>query len=331
MFKEFLTTACLFILLMGAWNAATEAGEKSRRLPTDLYIFGDSLSDSGNLFFLSGEIQPPSPPYFEGRFSNGPVWVESLSLLLDLEVDLDTNVVDDPLANNQAIGSAFTGFGSASGEPFGVLSQVENFVTVGGSFDPDDLVIVWAGANDYLFTDRTPTRVVGDLSAAIKWLAIVGGQRFLVPNLPNLGDTPAGVSSGNAADLNALTAAHNAVLLHAIAELRTSHRLDIVLLDVNTTFIQVLENPQVFGFNNVSTPCLVRQPDGTTSPTGACPPAGTTFNAAGVLFWDLVHPTAAAHRQIAIGAYTTLMAVRDERLVANNSDHDDWRTVAYAR
>ena len=43
-----------------------------------MVVFGDSLSDSGNLFTFTGEAVPASPPYFEGRFSNGPVWVEDL-------------------------------------------------------------------------------------------------------------------------------------------------------------------------------------------------------------------------------------------------------------
>ena len=38
------------------------------------YVFGDSLSDDGNLFDLTGN---PPPPYFEGRFSNGPVWADT--------------------------------------------------------------------------------------------------------------------------------------------------------------------------------------------------------------------------------------------------------------
>jgi phospholipase/lecithinase/hemolysin len=35
---------------------------------SSLYVFGDSLSDSGNLFGLTGGITPPSPAHF-----NGPV------------------------------------------------------------------------------------------------------------------------------------------------------------------------------------------------------------------------------------------------------------------
>ena len=41
-----------------------------------LVVFGDSLSDNGNLYAVLG--QPTSPPYYQGRFSNGPVFTELL-------------------------------------------------------------------------------------------------------------------------------------------------------------------------------------------------------------------------------------------------------------
>jgi outer membrane lipase/esterase len=40
---------------------------------TNVIVYGDSLSDNGNLYALMGE--PPSSPYWMGRFSNGPVTV----------------------------------------------------------------------------------------------------------------------------------------------------------------------------------------------------------------------------------------------------------------
>ncbi|MES9970892.1 MAG: SGNH/GDSL hydrolase family protein [Candidatus Thiodiazotropha sp.] len=60
-------------------------------------VFGDSLSDPGNAFFLSGinlkppyetlnEFLIPDAPYARGgnHFSNGPTWVERLGRELDL-------------------------------------------------------------------------------------------------------------------------------------------------------------------------------------------------------------------------------------------------------
>ncbi|KAJ2739050.1 hypothetical protein GGI20_006174, partial [Coemansia sp. BCRC 34301] len=47
-----------------------------------LYIFGDSLSDVGTLRQLTLGLVPP-PPYWNGRFSSGPVWNEYLAKLLN--------------------------------------------------------------------------------------------------------------------------------------------------------------------------------------------------------------------------------------------------------
>src|SRR5512136_343092 len=44
-----------------------------------MWIFGDSLSDVGNLYLATGGTQPPASNYWQGRSSNGPVWVEYLA------------------------------------------------------------------------------------------------------------------------------------------------------------------------------------------------------------------------------------------------------------
>lgn len=331
MINRFLITTHRTLLLFGLATAmafgfglpAAEARELSARPFTDLYIFGDSLSDSGNLFAASGGAEPPSPPYFKGRFSSGPVWVENLALLLDLDVEFETNVFVDPLANNQAFAGAFAGFGSEAGGPFGVLEQVGNFVAAGGRFGRDDLVIVWAGANNYFGGDTDPEAVVGSLLRAIRELSRAGARRFLVPNLPDLGATPGGAGSGNAEGLNALAAAHNATLAKTLGKLRRRSRLEVALLDVNATFGQILDDPEIFGFDNVSAPCLIQNPDGSRTPTGACPPTAGTFDADGVLFWDLIHPSAAGHGTIAAVAHSTLRALQNRALIARRDDDDD--------
>jgi phospholipase/lecithinase/hemolysin len=46
----------------------------------NLYVFGDSLSDTGNFFSATGGLIPPAIlGYKEGRFSNGSVAVEQLA------------------------------------------------------------------------------------------------------------------------------------------------------------------------------------------------------------------------------------------------------------
>ena len=47
------------------------------------YVFGDSLSDVGNVYLGVGGLEPASP-YVNGQFSNGPVWVQDLAARLGL-------------------------------------------------------------------------------------------------------------------------------------------------------------------------------------------------------------------------------------------------------
>jgi phospholipase/lecithinase/hemolysin len=42
----------------------------------NLVVFGDSLSDNGNTFSVVGL---PKPPYYMGRWTNGPNWVDYFS------------------------------------------------------------------------------------------------------------------------------------------------------------------------------------------------------------------------------------------------------------
>src|SRR5436305_11201856 len=53
------------------------------RTPADslssIVVYGDSLSDNGNLFAATGQ---PGSPYFSGRRSNGPVVVEYVAAAL---------------------------------------------------------------------------------------------------------------------------------------------------------------------------------------------------------------------------------------------------------
>jgi outer membrane lipase/esterase len=286
---------------------------------TGIYVFGDSLSDSpGNLFALSGGFEPPSPPYADGRFSNGPLWVETLAEMFDLTVDAD---------NNRAVGGAFTDtrnsneFVIPTAADTGILSQIARFQDDGIRIKPRDLVIVWGGSNNYLFDPYSdPETVAVDLKRAVEELANLRGRRFLVPNLPALGDTPLGnlvLGEPGKSFLNFQVVQHNAALAAMMAELREDLGVEIVVLDVHALF-----NGIGALFPNTSIPCLIQQPDGTRLPTGICPPDGAgSFDPAptGTAFWDLIHPTAEVHWVLAAAARSALGAM-DSMAVAESGD-----------
>ena len=104
-------------------------------------MFGDSLSDTGNLYRATGNLIPP-PPYFNGRLSNGPLWVEYLAPKLNLTYTPQTNF---------AFAGATTGTLNTTLPIFpGLQQEVNQFTALNPVADPAALYIVWSGANDYL-------------------------------------------------------------------------------------------------------------------------------------------------------------------------------------
>ena len=71
---------------------------------TSIVALGDSLSDTGNAFIFTGLLGDaiPQPPYFDGNFSNGPVWLEVLAAGLGLSVDPSKSSID-PVLDTRSI------------------------------------------------------------------------------------------------------------------------------------------------------------------------------------------------------------------------------------
>ncbi|MEC4806093.1 MAG: SGNH/GDSL hydrolase family protein [Jaaginema sp. PMC 1080.18] len=297
---------------------------------SNLYVFGDSLSDTGNISGFTGGIFPPTP-YVDGRFSNGDIWIDYLAQDLGLtsptpfaSVSLGT-----PSTNgiNFAFGGATTGTSNTISSQFLSLSeQVQAFSTLSGAgvpLDPNGLYAIWAGANDYLPTSSSftpysdPNTPVSNIETAIANLANLGAKNFLVVNLPDLGATPwisgRGVSSindvkgynPNGIDPNGnlvqqfsqLTRSHNQLLSQSVSNLRSQFGPEVTIaeFDVYAAFNEVLNNPSNFGFSNVADPCIY---------TGMCAISPSTQ--AEYFFWDNNHPTTRGHRITANYAFTAL-------------------------
>ncbi|MGF1486410.1 MAG: SGNH/GDSL hydrolase family protein [Prochloraceae cyanobacterium] len=321
-----------------------------------MYVFGDSLSDPGNLFQATKFVQPferffgldiPIVPesrlFFEGRFSNGPVWVENLAANLGLSVTPSSELsVLNPLIPisspvtiglnglevspyfngatttqgvNFAFGSAQTGQnGSGELRDFipGVLQQVEWFINdhqqTGVSADPNALYVIWAGANDYLgLPNPDPLNTVNNISTAIGSLFDLGARNFLVPNLPDLGQTPLAktLPIDAAIQLTNLTDRHNLLLDNTLDNLSASlDGIDLIKLDTNSLFDRVILTPEEFGLSNVSQPFLD-------------PIAGVASGDPNqYLFWDTIHPTASVHEILADFAFNALTVDRNQFVLA---------------
>jgi phospholipase/lecithinase/hemolysin len=271
--------------VLAASSTASRAGPV-----TQIVAFGDSLTDTGNVFAATGGLAPASPPYFAGRFSNGPVWVEQLAARLG---------VPDPGpallgGTNYAFAGAETGGGFSTPVPGlnvpNIGTQIAAYLA-GNSPRPGQLFVVWGGANDFLDGQTNPAVPVANLVADITALAQAGAKTFLVPNLPLLGTTPEGLSLPPAQrqGLNALSLAFDALLGPALDQLAAGLGITIDRLDTLSLFQAIEANPGAFGFTDVTDQAK-------SGPVGF--PGSVVPNPDQFLFWDPIHPTAHAHQLI---------------------------------
>jgi len=274
---------------------APMAAHASLQTLSNLFVFGDSLSDGGNYNGPDGPGALPPPPYAGARYSNGPTAVEYLWQAYN-----PGNTSFSPSnfgGTNYALGGATTGaFNFNSINPNvpsalqswfelqgGVSSQVAQFAGgCSGCFNPaDSLFVVWAFPDD-VFANAlfTPTQLitngVNNILGAIQALAAEGAQHFLIPNMPDLGAVPE--SHGNAS-LTALTMAFDDALAAALTALDLALSAEITQFDTFSFVNNVIHNPGAYGLTNVTDACLGNV---------ACDP--DTW-----LFWDGVHPTTAGH------------------------------------
>jgi phospholipase/lecithinase/hemolysin len=249
---------------------------------TSVIVYGDSLSDNGNLYAASG--QPPSPPYFNGRRSNGPVAVEDLA-----------NALGAPLKDYAWIG-ATTGIGNYGdgGTPtsfgaFNLPGMLTEFNLTKASLGPvaNSLFIVWGGANDFLApspVDATAqaviNRAITNLLTIVGSLESLGASHIIVPGLPDIGLTPYYQSLGPVA------AAQGSLLTDAFnAALKANLPGNAIYVDTASLIRSMVVNPSAFGFTNVTSACF----NGVT----------VCADPSKYLFFDDFHPTAATHAFVA--------------------------------
>ncbi|HEV2696092.1 MAG TPA: SGNH/GDSL hydrolase family protein [Verrucomicrobiae bacterium] len=237
---------------------------------TGLYVFGDSLSDTGR------NPATPSTSYYNGRFCNGPLWVEYLSAQLGLTYNA---------ANNFAVSGSTTS---------NLLSQIAGLTP-----SPNlatGLFTLASGGNDILINSPTVgvndaawgvvvTNAFRNMTNAISAIYTSGGREILVGNLAFLGktpsflDTPAGYSNY----IDSKVAIYNLLLASGLTNVvKYSPGLRIYALDLNQAFTNILNSPSTYGFTVTSNGALEDPKLTDKSFTGP---------GANYVFWDSIHPT----------------------------------------
>jgi phospholipase/lecithinase/hemolysin len=192
-------------------------GDEARPRPVSrLVVFGDSLSDAGNL--KRRLIVFPNSPYWLGRFANGPNWTEYLADRTGLAVQNQSyggavavkhdDVPSADLVASIQQGAQFFLTGSVEKQ---VTDYLERDLRGGAVAQPSEIAfVIWGGANDYIskepFTGdigtlldvpdaeagykRIVDEAVTSLAGQVRRLHAVGARHFVVLNLPDLGKTP---------------------------------------------------------------------------------------------------------------------------------------------
>lgn len=302
--------------------------------PNSMIVFGDSYSDPGNAFALTGGTYP----YPSGRFSDGPVWVERLASAYGLSANpvyaqfpLPPTLVE--LHTNFAIGGAQIGNGNsgdtsagyAFGFATGISAQKDTFLanipvlegvyglpsgSLATDVFPQSLFVVHAAGNDYrrwsnLSDPAELQAVVADSITAFGTVLSdlhqgAGAQHFLVPNMPGYAefDDP---FVGTVETFREFAAAFNTALAPRLAELRDDLGVNIVEVDFFDLFNRIAADPAAFGLANVGTPCV--DFNAFLGVEGVCSNPDTT------LMWDSLHPTTATHALLADAAHAALAPI----------------------
>ncbi len=260
-----------------------------------IYIFGDSLSDTGNVYTLTFHTYP-APPYWNGRFSNGPVWVESLGNAYGLTIR--ASLVG---GTNYAYGGAETGTGAShSGTP-NADSQINSFTSNVGSFGATDLAILWIGGNDLINGQNNVSIPTTNIYNECVRLKNLGAKYILVGNLPLLGYAPRYFGTANQDPMNALTQTFNSALDSRIASFRASFPSVLLFKFVAAAMFNAIRfDPASYGIADVTHSYLA---------------TNQTENPDTYLFWDDLHPTRAAHAILASQAYYQFGGIRPLRVV----------------
>jgi phospholipase/lecithinase/hemolysin len=308
-----------------------------------IVTFGDSLSDNGNIYTFTRAahkvlpvvpIIPQNPPYHEGRFSNGNVWVELLAHAMDVRL------VD------HAYGGSWieSVWDSSQIVPFS-LSQQVNFYLVENVLDfhkDRHLFVIWSGANDYLQgredIEYATDNSVKELKKNMESLIYHNARTLLVLTLPDLSQLPEIMQKGPDAVLTAkkLSETHNRKLLAMIDDLRKKNdKAKIVVVDIMPYFRDAILHPENFRLKNVKDACFgggyyldpklmnmqeVKAAKDINLDLMTNVSLRTAYMNAKLallgnnvceapdeyMFWDQVHPTRIIHQVIAILALTVL-------------------------
>lgn len=326
-----------------ALTVATAAFAGSRL--SSIVVFGDSLSDTGRLFRLTHGGFPPRVAYFDGRQTNGPVWVEYLADEIGLERRLKNYAVVGAMTGPSAAvptgnvwSDTYTGLDGTS-----LNGQFTRYLTdTGGKVDPEALYIIEGGANDLIGplswllmhppataaefmqdVQEIATPIVINVATIAGTLKAQGAQHLAVVNVPDFGKAPRLIGYGPVASaiVSQVVGLVNDSVAAQLDGIDAAGGNKIARIDAYGFIDGVAAAPASFGFANVTGQFMTLD-----FGAGTVTYASTSRHAvAQWFFWDDLHPTTRGHRFFAENALEALRAAFPTAFEGHRGDGDGCR------
>lgn len=295
--NRFLHPFCILAVICLLPAAATADTGYDR-----LVVFGDSLSDPGNAYVLTGmSLVPPytalvpDRPYARGghHLSNGSTWIEQLATQMHLVQSVGPALRVPGVFSNYAIDRTRACSQGPSPSYIDLSGQVGMFLDEFGSAPPEALYVVFVGGNDVrdALANQDPALIgcaLFSINSNLMALIDAGARTFLVANAPNLGQVPAVAVLGEEARTAATGASFffNQQLEAILSGIETAYGGQVSFHRLNTYDLITqasINHPDL----NVEQPCI------DIIAGTVCEPAND------YLFWDGIHPTVTGHALIA--------------------------------
>ena len=280
----------------------------------DILFFGDSLSDTGNIWYATNGFPPP--PYFQGSSGGPPDFTggqwsgpggPSWPTLFASRFGLTATPSLVPGGNNYAWGGARTGVnGDSQGAPW-LDQQVVLYQLSGGQPDAGTLVSIMIGGNDVANNLGDAAALEAGITSIITQIVNLyglGARQFLVANVPDIGVTPRfqEIDAGNpgvAAFATFWTMQWNAALAAAVAQLELPGAV-INYFD----FFSFSKDPELLAlFANTTDACLTED--------SLCSDPAAYF------YWDSFHPSSTSHALLAGALHKMIVVSLLQQLLAD--------------
>ncbi|MDR7343881.1 thermolabile hemolysin [Pantoea alhagi] len=255
-----------------------------------LVVFGDSLSDTINVYNASYGAVPKNSAWFYGRFSNGPVWHEYW-----------TNQLSIP-SYVWATANAESGVKPLFPSFMEQLHSFKEYIAYAQGYDiKKTLFTVLFGGNDFITGNKTPEDIITNYRSGLAQLAHLGAAQVIIMKLPDFSGVPA-VRDWKAADKQALK--EKSVTFNMQVDLlaqelnRTYPGTRFIVLSLDKAYDNLITHANTLGYVNTKDTCLDIKNDTLSymyhhNPRPDCKSSGGRY-----LFWDTMHPTTYAHADL---------------------------------